>query len=153
MTQQRAIVATVLSTGSIAVAYGSAFVPGGTRWGVWCMVLGLATMVVSLMALGAVRRGGGLGRLRLPLAFTFLVIVAGFAAALLLPDEGAAARLLLGLPVRAALVLYGVGLLPLVVLPLAYALTFDDLTLREEDLAKVQELGRRHAAAQGRSES
>jgi hypothetical protein len=52
MTRQRAIVATVLSTCCIAVAYGSAFVPGGTRWGVWFMVVGVATMVVSLMVLG-----------------------------------------------------------------------------------------------------
>jgi hypothetical protein len=152
MTRQRAIVATVLSTCCIAVAYGSAFVPGGTRWGVWFMVVGVATMVVSLMVLGAARRTGGVRRLRLPLAFTFVVIVGGFAAALLLPAEAAGARLVLGLPLRAAVVLYGVGLCPLLVLPLTYALTFDELTLRDEDLARVRELGRQYAAANARSE-
>lgn len=151
MTRRRAIGATVFATCCIALAYASAFVPGGVRWGVWCMVLGLATMIVSLMVLGAMNRSGGVRRLALPLAFTFVVIVGGFAAALLLPNEGAAARLLLGLPVRAAVVLYGVGLLPLVVLPLAYARTFDDLTLREEDLERVRELGRQHAATHGRN--
>jgi len=153
MTRRLALLATAASAGCIAAAYGSAFLPGGTRWGVWVMVVGLATMVVSLMVLGAARRTGGVGRLALPLAFTFLVLVGGFAAALLLPAEGAGAPLVLGLPVRAAVVLYGVGGLPLLVLPLAYALTFDEMTLREEDLAHVRELGRRHAAAQGTRET
>ena len=42
-----------------------------------------------------------------------------------------------------AIVLFGVGLLPLLAVPLAYALTFDDQTLSEEDLERV----RRAAAA------
>ena len=146
MTRRFTIRAILAATCCIALAYASAFVPDGTRWGVWCMVVGLATMVVSMMALGVVRRGQGVGRLALPLAFTFVVIVAGFGAALLLPDEGAGARILLGLPLRAAIVLYGVGLLPIVVLPFAYAATFDAMTLSEEDLARVRELGVAHRA-------
>lgn len=151
MTKRLAIGATVFATVCIAVAYGSAFVPGGTRWGTWFMVLGLSTMVVSLMVLGAARRRGGVGRIAVPLAFTFAVIFVGFGAALVLPAESAGARLLLGLPVRAAIVLYGIGLLPMVVLPLTYALTFNDMTLSEEDLARVRELGATYAAKHGRS--
>lgn len=151
MTKRMAIWATVFATCCIALAYLSAFVDGGTRWGVWCMVLGLATMVVALMALGVSRRGGGVGALAAPLAFTFVVLVGGFAAALLLPAETAGARIYLGLPLRAALVLYGVGLLPILVLPLCYALTFDAMTLSEEDLRRVQALGAAHAAKQGRA--
>lgn len=151
MTKRLAIGTTVFATVCIAVAYGSAFVPGGTRWGAWLMVLGLATMVVSLMVLGAAGRRGGVGRIAVPLAFTFAVILFGFGAALVLPAESAGARLLLGLPVRAAIVVYGIGLLPMVVLPLTYAFTFDDMTLSEEDLARVRELGAAHAAKHGRS--
>lgn len=156
--------ATFGSTLCIALAYASAFVPGGARWGVWSMVVGLAAMVVSLMVLGASRgvvrdgaRGGaappdaGVRRLVLPLLFTFVVIVGGFGAALLLPEEGPDAPIVLGLPLRAAIVLYGIGLLPMLVLPLAYALTFDELTLREEDLARVRELRARHAESHGRA--
>lgn len=139
MIQVQSLRAVIASTVAIAAAYISAFIPGGAQWGAWLMVFGLATMVVSLMALGATRRGGGLGRLRLPLVFTFVVIVAGFGAALMLPaDEGPGTALVLGLPLRAALVLYGIGLLPMLVLPLVYALTFDDMTLSEEDLARVR---------------
>lgn len=151
MTRRLAIGATVAGTCCIALAYASAFVPDGPRWGSWCMVVGLATLVVSLMALGVVRRGRGVGRLAWPLAFTFVVIVAGFGAALVLPaeGEGEGARILLGLPLRAALVLYGVGLLPIFVLPFAYAATFDDMTLSEEDLAQVKALGAAHRARKG----
>lgn len=152
MTRRVAIGATFCATCGIAAAYLSAFLPGGTEWGAWCMVAGLATMVVSLMVLGAVRRNGGAGRIAIPLAITFVVIVAGFGAALLLPREGSGSRVVLGLPVRAALVLYGIGLVPLIVLPLAYARTFDDMTLREEDLARVRELAAEHAARHGRGE-
>lgn len=148
MTRRLAIGAIVAGTCCIALAYGSAFLPDGPRWGAWCMVVGLATLVVSLMALGVVRRGRGIGPLAWPLAFTFVVIVAGFGTALVLPADGAEARIVLGLPLRAALVLYGVGVLPIVVLPFAYAATFDDMTLSEEDLERVKALGAAHRARQ-----
>lgn len=148
MTRRAAIGATVAGTCCIALAYGSAFLPDGPRWGAWCMVVGLATLVVSLMALGVVRQGRGIGRLAWPLGFTFVVIIAGFGAGLLLPAEGANARIVLGFPLRAALVLYGVGLLPIVVLPFAYAATFDDMTLSEKDLARVGALGAAYRAQQ-----
>jgi hypothetical protein len=144
MIRHRALLACSAATAAIAAAYLSAFFGGGTGWGAWLMALGVAVLVVGLMVLGAVRRGDGIGALRLPLLFTFLVIVGAFGAALALPAvEGAGARLLLGLPLRAAIVLYGIGVLPLIVLPITYALTFDRLTLREEDLARIRAL--RHA--------
>lgn len=149
MTKSLAIAAIIFATCCIAVAYASAFVPDGPRWGAWCMVLGLATMIVALMALGATRRRGSVGRLAIPFAFTFLVIVGCFGSALALPADLASARLILGLPWRAALVIYGVGLLPMLILPLAYALTFEALTLSEADLAQVRALGAQYAAKAG----
>ena len=67
-----------------------------------------------------------------------------FGAALALPaTEGPGATLLLGLPVRAALVLYGAGALPLVVLPLVYAWAF---------AARETDEGRRGDAARAGSD-
>ena len=40
---------------------------------------------------------------------------------------------------RTAAIVYGVGLLPLLVLPVTYALTFDDQILTEEDLRRVRD--------------
>jgi hypothetical protein len=72
-------------------------------------------------------------------AAIFVMLVAGFGLALALPAEGdATARLWFGLPKRAAIVLYGIGVLPLFALPLAYAFTFEGLTLRESDIERVR---------------
>lgn len=113
-------------------------------WAPWVVAMATTLAMVATMILGAARRGrrnGGLGRLAIPFLVTFLLVAGGFALALLLPAAGE--PLVLGLPRRAAVVLYGVGLLPLFVLPLAYALTFDEMTLSEHDLERV----RRAAAA------
>jgi hypothetical protein len=109
------------STVVIAASYACAIAgPAGARAGAWLMALGNAGLAASTMALGARRLYG------LCLA-TFAVIALSFTAALLLPaNEAAGAWLVLGLPVRAAIVVYGAGILPLLVLPVAYALTFDD---------------------------
>jgi hypothetical protein len=41
-------------------------------------------------------------------------------------------------------VIYGIGLLPIIVLPVAYALTFEAQTLNAEDVERVRELGREY---------
>lgn len=53
------------------------------------------------------------------------------------------AELFLGLPRRAAFLLLGVGLLPGLVVPLAYGLVFDRQTLTEEDLGRLREVAAR----------
>ena len=53
----------------------------------------------------------------------------------------------LGLPRRAAILIYGIGLLPVFLLPIAYAMTFDRVTLSDADLASFRE---RLAAIRGR---
>jgi hypothetical protein len=140
MTARRRLAPVVGGTVAVAAAYGSAFLPGGAPpWAPWAMVAGIALLTVGMMALGAARPGRGLGPLLFPLGFTFVVLVAGFGLALALPGrEGAATPLRGGLPTRAALVLYGVGLLPALVLPLAYALTFRSMTLDEADLERIR---------------
>lgn len=128
-----------VSTAMIAAAYASAFRTGGPpAWAAWAMIIGIAVMIITTIALGAARHPADLRRLATPLLFTLLVIVGSFGCALLLPAESAASRLVLGLPLRAAMVVYGVGVLPMLVLPLFYALTFEELTLSDADLARVR---------------
>jgi hypothetical protein len=130
----------VLGTVLVGLGYLSAFLPGGAaRAGAWLLLFGIALLVTGLIALGAARRG----RLGLPLlaglAFTFVVLVGCFGAALLLPaNEHAGSRLLGGLPLRAALVLYGVGFLPALVLPWLYASTFATMTLDQADIDRIR---------------
>ena len=104
------------------------------------MAIAASCAMIATTALGAARAGqrlGGLRRLALPFAAVLLILLGAFAAALSLPAAGE--PLLLGLPRRAAIVLYGVGVLPALILPIAYAVTFDELTLTEEDVARVRE--------------
>jgi len=142
MAKRIALAGLVLSALAIALAYASAFLPGGTpAWGAWPMALGIPASLVSIMVLGAAR-DGRVGRLAIPFAFTGLVLAGGFGLALGLPaNEAAGAKLYLGLPLRAAVIIYGIGLLPIVVLPIAYALTFSEQTLTAEDVERVRLAG------------
>ena len=138
--QRAAVAGTVIAALAIAAAYASAFLPGGAPgWAPWLFVAGLALILTAVTALGAARTGRAGRALILPLAFIALVVAGGFGAVLLLaPVTPNAERLWLGLPTGAAIVLYAVGFLPVIVLPLTYALTFDSLTLSDEDIARVR---------------
>jgi hypothetical protein len=144
-----AVSALTLATVTIAIAYASAFrADGAPRWASWAMALAVPLALVATMTLGAARRG------RLPagtlaaFALVGVLLAGGFSLALALPDDlGAAEPLWLGLPRRAAVIVYGVGLLPVVVLPVVYALTFDAQTLRPEDQERVEAAGRARTAA------
>ena len=142
VTRRAARFALVLAVCAIAAGYAAAFVPGGTpTWAPWLLAIGIPAALGAIMVLGATRGDQGIGRLKLPFLFVFLVLALGFCLALgLPPDEGQGSFLLLGLPLRAAIVIYGIGLLPIVVLPVAYALTFDTQTLNEADIERVRDL-------------
>ncbi|HEX6751576.1 MAG TPA: hypothetical protein VF092_30060 [Longimicrobium sp.] len=142
MTKRLALTALALAALAIAASYASAFLPGGAPgWAPWPMAIGIPTALVAVMVLGAAR-GGRIGRLAIPFAFSFVVLAAGFALALVLPAvESAGAPLYLGLPLRAAIVIYGIGIFPIVVLPIAYALTFHEQTLNAADLERVRLAG------------
>lgn len=130
----------ILSTVLAAVAYAAAFLPGGAPpWAPLLLAIGAAGTMVSAMALGASRPARSLGPLGWVFGITFLLLAAAFTLALVLPPESAGAQLWLGLPRRAAILIYGVGLLPVVLLPVAYVATFRKVTLSDEDMARFRE--------------
>jgi hypothetical protein len=146
---------------AIAVGYASAFMRGGAPpWGVWLLAIGIPISLTAVMVLGATRGRRGIGSLKTPFTIVFLMLAIGFGAAISLPaNESANSPLWLGLPMRAAIIIYGIGLLPIFILPIAYAVTFEAQTLDSQDLEKVRALGRRrmeaesHRLAQPRDES
>jgi len=148
-TRRAARVTLVLAVCAIACGYAAAFIPGGApAWAPWLLAVGIPGALGGIMALGAARGSAGIGKLKFPFAFVFVVLTAGFCLALWLPaNEGPTSVLWLGLPARAAIVIYGIGLLPIVVLPVAYALTFDTQTLSQSDIDRVKELAAQRAAA------
>ncbi|MDP9280188.1 MAG: hypothetical protein M3P00_12280 [Gemmatimonadota bacterium] len=143
-TRRASLVALVSGILAIAVGYAAAFLPGGAPpWAPWLLALGIPIALGAIMILGAARGRMGIGPLKYPFAFVVAVLAIGFCAALALPaTESALSRLWLGLPARAAIVIYGIGLLPIIVLPVAYALTFEAQTLSAEDVERVRELAR-----------
>lgn len=137
MTRSAALLCIFLSLVAIGCAYASAFARGGApSWAAWAMAIGTSALLVSLMALGAMRRGR-LGWLWIPIGFTFVVLAGGFCLALSMDPVAADSGLWLGLPPAAAVVLYGIGILPFLAVPVAYALSFDEMTLSEPDLARI----------------
>jgi hypothetical protein len=147
-TRHTALAALVAGILAIASGYGAAFLPGGTpAWAPWLLALGIPIALGAIMILGAARGRMGIGPLKYPFAFVVATLAVGFGAALALPaTEGPLSQLWLGLPARAAIVIYGIGLLPIIVLPVAYALTFKSQTLNAEDVERVRALGRANRA-------
>ena len=147
-TRRSALIALCVGILAIAGGYAAAFNKGGTpSWAPWLLALGIPVTVGAIMILGAARGARGVGPLKVPFLFVVAILALGFCAALALPaTESPLSRLWLGLPARAAVVIYGVGLLPIVVLPIAYALTFETQTLSAEDVERVRELGRAYKA-------
>ena len=147
-TRKLALMTLFGSVVAIATGYAAAFRRAGTPpWAPWLLAIGIPTALGAIMILGAARGRRGVGRLKIPFAFVVATLAIGFGAALALPaTESVLSRLWLGLPARAAIVIYGVGLLPILVLPFAYALTFESQTLSAEDVERVRELGRQHEA-------
>jgi hypothetical protein len=141
------LLASVLAVGA---GYGTAFLPGGVPpWGEWLFMLGTVTTLVSMMALGAARHGR-IGVLALPFGLVFGILTVGFGTALALADPDPLDPVLwLGLPPRAAIIMYGIGLVPILLVPLVYALTFERQTLSEDDWRRVREAGAAWKAANG----
>lgn len=153
-TKHAALVGLFVGIAAIATGYAAAFSPRGTpTWAPWLLALGIPVALAAIMILGAARGRRGIGSLKIPFAFVALVLVIGFGAALALPaTEGPLSTLWLGLPARAAIVIYGVGLLPIVVLPIAYALTFETQTLSADDVERVRALARENQSAKENAE-
>jgi hypothetical protein len=142
-TRTAALTALCASILAIAIGYATAFRQSGTpAWAPWLLALGIPISLGAIMILGAARGRRGIGPLKLPFLFVVAVLAIGFCAALALPaTESPLSKLWLGLPARAAVVIYGIGLLPIVVLPVAYALTFETQTLSAEDVERVRAMG------------
>jgi hypothetical protein len=112
---------------AIAIAYGATILSGSTPdWAPWCVAFGASATSVGLFVLGAASRGPISVAVGWMLVTLFVVLVCSFGVALALPaNEGAGGQLILGLPMRLAIVFYGVGFVPLLGLPVAFALTFE----------------------------
>ncbi len=122
--RRTAVAALAIGASSIALGYVLAFFPAARAAGAWALAIGLAVSCPALIAMAVTgqsdRRRNALVALLASLA---LLIAGGFAYALLRSGETA---LLFGLPRATTVLFLTVGVIPLVSLPVVYAVTFDD---------------------------
>lgn len=94
-------------------------------WAPWAVAFGASAASVALFVLGAASRGPVGRGVAVLLTMLGLVTTGAFCIALALPvTEEVGAPLVGGLPRRLAIVFYGVGFIPLFVLPVVFARTF-----------------------------
>ncbi len=117
----------LLVVGLLAVAASYAATAAGVAAAVapFWLALGSTAVLAGLAVLGAARGGRATPRLHAAAAVAFASVALGLVLPLASPPPDAATPLLLGLPRPTALLLLLVGLVPLVVLPVAYASAFD----------------------------
>lgn len=121
-----------------ALAFALAFAGRATA-SAWVLAGALAVLLPATMALGAPRAGPRGRAARAAIWGTGVLLATAFGLALALPaTEGTGSLLLLGLPVRAAIVVFGAGVLPMLVLPLVYAWSFDASTFEVARLRRVE---------------
>lgn len=96
----------------------------GGKVGEWLFALTSVAFPVLLIAAGA-SRAGRLGRVAIALVALGVLLEAATIAILLLSGRPVSERTVLGLPPSTALMLLGMGLLPLILVSWAYAATFD----------------------------
>lgn len=131
---------TLLLLGLVAVGSAYAFALFGVAAAAapWWLATGTTGALAGIAVLGAARRGRPTPVLAATVALSFASVLAGLLVPLLLPAPDATASLLLGLPRPTTILLLFVGVVPLVLLPLAYAYAFDREVLSDDDLRALR---------------
>ena len=104
--------------------------------GPWIAAVAGTAFPIALMALGVPRER----RLRGPLLILWLVLTAGLLAVMALPDGGPD---VLGLPAATAILIFILVPVPLAIVGIAYAATFDV----EDDLERIRRLAKKDGGA------
>ena len=122
------------------VAYASAFLPGDTAAWAGALLAAAAVLAMTGTALLSVARPGA-EVLAAVLGGGGVLLALGMVALWTIPADPSD-PLVLGLPAPVAHLLYGIGLLPALAVPLVYALSFERATLSEADLDRVRQVAR-----------
>lgn len=112
----------------VALAYAAVFAQFANA-APWLLAFGATLVLTGLGTLGA---GARAPRLAAAIVVACAFTLAGLAAALLMPAHVEGGALLFGLPRATTVMLLCTGLVPLVMLPIAYAWVFKREVLRDE---------------------
>ena len=132
---------TLLLVGLLAVgaAYGSVLLGVAATAAPWWLASGTTAVLAGIAVLGAARRGRPTPVLTAAVVLSFVSVLVGLLLPLVLPAPHATSPLMLGLPRPTAILLLLVGLLPLLLLPLAYGYAFDREVLSDDDLRTLRQ--------------
>ncbi|MFQ5740449.1 MAG: hypothetical protein ACE5JX_15690 [Acidobacteriota bacterium] len=108
----------------------------------WVFAILVMVYPVALMTLGAATRRSRLGPLKWVFASLGAVLVVSAAALLVYGRDSG--RFWIGLPAPAAIMFYGLWLIPFVLVSAAYVWTFSTFSVAAEDLKRIRQLGHRH---------
>lgn len=109
----------------VGIAYASTIIAGTPAdWAPWLLAIGASASSVALFVLGAATRGANGRGTGWVLGALFAVLSCAFCVALAVGAPTGPEAIALGLPRRLAIVFYGVGFIPLFVLPVVFARTF-----------------------------
>ena len=114
----------------------------------WLVALIVMSFPIALMVLAISRRAEW--RIAMP-ALVFIWFVLNGSVAVMLVSEDAAPSFI-GLPIGILVMVVGLWLVPIVVLGLGYALSFDRLVLRQEDQAWLERHGRERSVEAAKSD-
>lgn len=128
----------VLGLCAVAAAYGATLLGLATPLAPWWLAAGTTASLAGLALLGAARRGRRTPTLVAATVAASASLAVGFFVPLAMPSPDAATPLLLGLPRPTTILLLGAGLVPLVLLPVAYGVAFEREVLSPEDLASFR---------------
>lgn len=113
----------------LVLGYSATFWPGGVPpWMAVTFALATVAQLMAFCVLGAVTREGRLGAAAWGIIAMGVLVGGSLVYAILAPDLGADEPLLLGVPRRAAVIIYGVGVLPLGALAWAFVAHFKKWT-------------------------
>ena len=104
------------------------------------LLLFAAGFPLALIVLGA-SRGGRLGRAAVPIALLLLLVEGSFVALLVARGRVLDGPWIAGLPIAAAIQLYGLFVLPLAVTSIGFALAFRDFDVADGELERLRALG------------
>lgn len=130
-------VAVLLIAAGYAMAFGG---PDRARFGAVLLAAGNAILAPCAMALGAPLRGPWRRAIHAVFWGTGLVLLGAVLFALSLPAPDASTAVILGFPRPVAVVVYGVGVLPMLALPALYALSFDDAPFSPSEVERIRAL-------------
>jgi hypothetical protein len=136
-----AVALLALSAATLLLGYVALWWSGGPSRTVHAvMAAAVVTQLTAFVLLGARRRDGRLGAAWVAVGAVVVLVGGVLVTVIVSADAGAAEPLLGGLPRRAGLVLYGVGLAPLVLLAGSFARSFDTWVPTEAEVEQVRAL-------------